>query len=299
MSTVKTKIDADLVLSFLKENFDALITHIEFISGGESSQAFSFQTEKGSFVIRINGSKGSFEKDEYAFKHFASEIIPIPEIIRIGQLDEKYFFAISAKAEGKIIWELSEEEYQRIFPEFMAILDEIHKIDVSKYTGYGKWNLIGVAKSASWKENILSVNEYPVKGDLFETSFLEKDVWKKIYAEIEKLVPFCPEERWLVHGDYGHNNVISDGKRITGVLDWAESIYGDFVYDIAWLTFWNSKERAEQIRDYYSQRGIQNFTERLLCYELLIGLGSLSFYAYSQQEEKYDGTKIRIFDLLK
>ncbi len=298
MSTVKTKINKDLVLTFLNENFDASITDIEFIAGGESSQAFSFQSEKGDFVIRINGDKNSFEKDEYAFNTFASEKIPIPKIIRIGQINEKYYFAISTTAEGKIINELSEEEYQETFPDLLRVLDAIHAIDITEYPGYGKWNLNGIGKFQSWRDCVLSINEYPVKDNLFEVSFLERDVWDKIYTQIQGLVKFCPKERWLVHGDYGHNNALSDGRKITGVLDWAESVYGDFVYDIAWLSFWNSKEHAKQIDAHYSQKEIPNFAERLLCYKLCIGLGSLSFFAYSQQKNKYDSTKIRILNLL-
>lgn len=298
MSTVKTKINKDLVLDFLKENFDASITNIEFISGGESSQAFSFHSDKGNFVIRINSNKRSFEKDEYAFNTFASEKIPIPKIVRIGQIDEKYYFAISTLAIGKIINELTEEEYQETFPDLLRVLDEIHAIDISKYSGYGSWDLNRIGKFQSWKDSVLSVNEYPTKENLFEVSFLERAVWNKIFTHIQELVKFCPEEKWLVHGDYGHNNAISDGRKITGVLDWAESIYGDFIYDIAWLSFWNSKEHAKQIDTYYSQKEISNFAERLLCYKLCIGLSALSFFAYSEQKEKYESTKERIFNLL-
>lgn len=63
MSTVKTKINQEIVFSYIKDNFDSSISNLEFIDGGEMSQAFSFRTIKGNFVIRVNTSSRSFLKD--------------------------------------------------------------------------------------------------------------------------------------------------------------------------------------------------------------------------------------------
>ena len=47
MSTVKTKIEKNIVFSYIKNNFDNSVSNLNFISGGEMSQAFSFQTDIG------------------------------------------------------------------------------------------------------------------------------------------------------------------------------------------------------------------------------------------------------------
>lgn len=298
MSNVKTKIDQEIVFSFIKNNFDNSVSNLEFINGGEISQAFSFQTNKGNFVIRVNTNSKSFYKDQYAFERFGNKGIPIPKIITIGHIDDIYHFAISEKAEGKHITALAEEEYNKTLPSLLEIMNTIHSLDIKETKGFGKWNLEGVGPYNSWKEFILAVNEFQDKENLFKTSFLEIDVWQKIYSEIEKLSEFCPEERFLVHGDYGNNNAVSDGERVTGVFDWADSLYGDYLYDIAWITFWlKNPERIKQIENYYESKNISNFKERLLCYKLRIGLGSLSFYAYSNQKDKYDSIKQRTLNL--
>ena len=299
MSTVKTKIDQEIVFSYLKDNFDDSVSNLEFINGGEMSQAFSFETNKGNFVIRVNTSSRSFYKDQYAYEHFGGKGIPIPEIIKIGQMDDVYHFAISEKAEGKHITVLTDDEYNKTLPSLLKIMDEIHDIDIKDTSGFGKWNLEGVGQYSSWKDFLLAVKEYPEKENLFETSILEKDVWQKIYSKMEELMKVCPEERFLIHGDYGNNNAVSDGERVTGVFDWAESSYGDYLYDIAWITFWLKRpERIKQIEDYYESKNIPNFEQRLLCYKLRIGLSSISFYAYSKQQDKYDSIKQRTLDLL-
>lgn len=300
MSTVKTKIKQDIVFSFIKNNFDNSISNLELINGGEMSQAFSFQISKGNFVIRINTSSRAFYKDQKAFEIFGNNGIPIPEIIKIGQIDDIYHFAISKKAEGKHITDLTEEEYKKTLPSLLKIMDHIHEIDINDSSGYGKWNLEGIGRNKSWREFLLTINEFQNKEDLFKNSFLEIDVWEKVYSEIKKLSEFCSEERFLVHGDYGNNNAVSDGERVTGIFDWADSLYGDYLYDIAWITFWLKKpERIKEIEGYYEAKNIPNFKERLLCYKLRIGLGSLSFYAFSNQKDKYDSIKQRTLNLLR
>lgn len=292
MSTVKTKIASEIVLAFLKNNFDNSVESVEFIKGGEMSQAFSFTAKNGNFVIRVNTSPRSFYKDDYAYKHFANPKIPIPEIIQIGKLDDYYHFAISTKAEGKHINELTNEQYVKTLPSLLNTLDAIHSTDTSEAIGYGKWNAEGKSEFPTWKDFVLSAKNYVEKENLLETSFLEKEVWQNIYSHIEKLVKFCPEEKFLVHGDYSHNNVISNQEKVTGVFDWAESMYGDYVFDVAWMTFWMKQpEKVQATEKIYAGRNIPNFAERLLCYKLRIGLVSLSFYAFSQQKEKYDSVK--------
>ncbi len=109
-----------------------------------------------------------------------------------------------------------------------------------------------------------------------------------------ELLKFCPEDRYLVHGDYGFGNILSDGTRITAVIDWEASMYGDFLFDVAWLSFWSRKPDLESLYAEHlksQNREVPHFAERILCYKLYIGLRTLSFFAYSNQKEKYDGLK--------
>lgn len=300
MSVVKAKIEQEKVVLYLKNNFDDSIDHVELVVGGESSQVFSFQASSGDFIIRVNmWSTSGFEKDSYAFNYFKTENILIPEIIEIGKIDEKYNFAISKKAKGATINNLCDEEYHKTFPNLLNILDAIHCTDINNSSGYGRWSNDGIAPYNSWKEFIFSVQRWVQNKDVFTNSFLEKDVWEIIFKKMAKLAELCPEERYLVHGDYGNNNVTAEDGKVTGVFDWADSLYGDFVYDIAWMTFWlKSKEKQQSLEKYYEERNIKNFAERLFCYKLRIALGSMSFYSFSKQKEKYDLVKELILRLL-
>lgn len=304
MSTHKTTADPEKILSFLKGEFSD-VSEFRHIEGGEGSQAYSFDAGGKQYIVRVNKhNPRGFKKDEYAYSHYASPKLPIPRIQKIGETDGLYF-CISERVPGKILNEFSREERERMLPEMFSVLDVIHAADISESEGYGKWDETGKAESAGWKEHLMNVDMYAKGGggmpSLFDTTFLEQDFWDIAYGVFVGLVQHCPEERSLIHGDYGFNNVLSGGKNITGVIDWEVSMYGDPLFDIAWLSFWSFDVdyQAEYLK-YIDARGMQmdHYADRLLCYKLYIGLGSLSFFAYSGQREKYDGSKKAIQKLL-
>jgi len=304
-STHKTKINIAIVSNFLERSFTNMVSNIKYISGGESSQAFSFKVDNEEYVIRVNDrNPDGFRKDEYAFKHFSSNGIPIPEVISLGKMNDDYYFCISRKAKGKTIEAFSDLERENILPDILHVLDKIHAIDILGKAGYGKWNSDGIAKKASWRDALLSVDEY-VWGDegkpsFFETTFLRQDMWERGYKKMLDLLPYCPEEKYLVHGDAGSDNILSDGNHVTAVIDWADSRYGDFLFDVAWLIFWCTDDSYKKIcLDYYADREIPHIAERLLCYQIFIGLNSLSFYAYSNQEDKAQFSIRKLLKLLE
>lgn len=303
MSILKTKVNSKVCLNFLTKNFDPNISSLSPIKGGEMSQAFSFGVNNHKYVIRVNKNKKSFEKDKYACEHFASDKIPIPQIVKTGQINKDYYFAISKKANGKDLDNFGEKVIKILMPQLISILDAIHQVDIRDKENYGYWDSQGRAKFKSWKKFILARkdSDYHNWEEIFGKTFFKKEVFDRLYKEIVKLVKYIPEERQLVHGDYGFNNVISDGVEITGVADWGESMYGDFLYDVAWLGFWSSTIKYGEIFEkHYRTKGLKipHFTERLLCYKFYLGLGSLSFFAKSNQEKSYIWTKDRLFSLL-
>ncbi len=302
MSKLKTVIDEKEVISFLQNNFDKNVNSVNFITGGEMSQAFSFYTDKN-YVIRINSKQESFNKDRYAFDHFASYELPIPQIFKIDRFNEKYYFAISELAKGKNLDTYSIDDQYKLLPQLISILDTIHSVQIDDTKKFGYWNEKGEALFESWKDYILNKKDdvYSNWEKLYEETSLEKEIVNQITEKINKLCEFLPEERYLVHGDYGSNNVTADGEKITGILDWGESLYGDFLYDVAWLQFWSSGISYSVIfKDHYEKtnKNCDYYHERLLCYQLHLGLGALGFFALSDQKSSYIWTKEKILSLM-
>ncbi len=96
--------------------------------------------------------------------------------------------------------------------------------------------------------------------------------------------------------------MVIQGDKIVGVLDWIDSFYGDFVYDIASLDFWMPRPRLpEHFQQYYAEKGISvpAFAERLHCYQCYMALSALRFFAKFQNRDGYNWTRQRVLDIIR
>jgi hygromycin-B 4-O-kinase len=130
MSTVKTKINAQVVTDFLKQQYNVADVTLETIADGEMSQAYFFAVHGQQKVLRINATTDEgFRKDMYAKEHFASKQLLIPAIEDVGQLDNGMYFAISERSVGKTLYAFTTGELIRLLPEIIATAEAIHAIE--------------------------------------------------------------------------------------------------------------------------------------------------------------------------
>jgi len=293
MSTNKTQIDHGAAEHFVQDRLHIPNLTLEPIADGETAQAYYFDTPEGPRVLRVNSKDDSgFHKDRFAQTHFGSDTVPIPRIFDIGEIESGLFYAVSERAPGKTLDKFNKAEIDSLMPKIITTLDAIHAIPPIG-EGYGNWDLHGKGQSSSWREQL----EKDLQEDDDETTsadFYDATLTDSLRTEITGMLDGLPEERKLVHWDYGFNNTLSDGTSITGVIDWEHAAYGDFLHDVAWLDFWDEKQGyAEAFKKFYADQGrdVPRFDERLTCYKLLIGVGSLGFFARSRQLEKYENAK--------
>lgn len=301
-STLKTKIEETKVRAFLEGKFDGEITGLEPIAAGEISQCFFFEANGEQYVIRVNKKNEGFKKDAYAAEHFGGVAVPIPESIEVGELGNELSYSINKRVPGTTVDRVNPEVKVAIVPAVISTLDAIHSTPVTQ-NGYGDWDENGTGKNKSWNEYLSAHhgNFFKGKDKEMPSPFFERDVFERLALKYKSLIPSCPEIRQLVHGDYGFNNALSDGQTITGVIDWEHSKYGDFLYDVAWLSFWEREiDYKEIFRKHYEEKGIAipNYDERILCYILHFGLGVLYHFANSNQERLYNESRDRLLILL-
>ena len=65
------------------------------IKEGQESQAYWFSRGGREYVVRINSNMEGFKKDKYAYEHFRSDRVPIPEVVETGNFDGTHYFCIS------------------------------------------------------------------------------------------------------------------------------------------------------------------------------------------------------------
>lgn len=256
--------------------------HIFSVKEGQESQAYWYRYHRKKYIIRINPVLEGFKKDWYAFLHFSSDTVLIPRIFEIGEYDDTCFYCISAKAEGETYQDSSKETVKRLLPDITRILLAISETDLAGTTGYGKFDsATGNAPFSSWKMYLLDILDDKKFNwnEIKRKTFINGTLIDEITEEFRTLVPFCPETRNLIHGDFGSNNLlVGAAPAFTGVIDWDCAAYGDFLYDVATAYFWRTWLMCmAETAAYWGKTfcGLPNYDKRIRCYALSIGLNEI------------------------
>ncbi len=308
LSGIKPAITADQVLPLLQEYLGAPIRDLAVVEGGQVAQTFSFAVDARRYIVRFNAPMlVNFEKDAYVYAHFCGPRIPIPRVVHIGRLGN-IPYAISERAPGRNLLEISRADYLALIPEMVAVLDAIHEIRVDDKPGYGIFDGRGAAPMPGWPAFLLSINQEEPETDfygkwhtLFHDSFLDRDLFERLYGRMAELARYCPEERSLVHGGYGFGNVLAQDGHISAVLDWVDAKYGDFLYDVAWLDFWSPEDGwCDRFRQHYGRLGrtVPSYAERIACCQCYMALDGMRFFAKGGSRSGYDWVCKRVISML-
>jgi hygromycin-B 4-O-kinase len=289
-------------VGFLRERFGA-DAHITVMRPGEWSAAYSVKTAVLDLVARFSAYDEDFEKDAYAARYSSPEL-PIPPIIEWGPALDG-FYSVAERVGGEHIDGLDETRMRRVLPLLFAALDAMRVVDLSDASGYGGWRADGRTSHPSWREWLLRfVDEPATRGspgwrELLRDRPTTVRSFEEGYERLVQLAEPCPEVRHVIHDDLINRNVLVEGDRISAVLDWGSSKYGDFLFDLAnlvfyrpWFPAWRNIDFAAEALAHYQSIGlaVPHFAERLRCYTLRIALDGI---AYSAFRKRWDEVELR------
>lgn len=274
----KTKYSVEYIKSFLEDKYKCEIVLNPVVEGMES-QVYAFNYDNHDYIIRINPNIEGFKKDEYAYKHFNSDLIPIPRIIEVGKFSSDYY-CISERIKGITLEDSSEAVVVNLIGDIDKLWSNISSIDISSSSGYGVFSSeTGNAPFSSWREYLLDIlNKEKYDWEMIKKSdYIDSAVIDKTINMFKELIEFVPNERKLRHGDYGSNNLLvaENELKITGVIDWDLSSYGDPMYEVASANFWSDWLLCmKKTADYWNElfKIFPNYQEIISCYQLHLGL---------------------------
>lgn len=287
-------IDADAAARFLTDHLGHPVDNVHEVGAGAWSNCFGFTNLDTEYVVRFGNYVDDYQKDQAA-SAFSSPRLPIPVVTEVGTAFNGYF-AISTRAHGVPLESLDAADWAATIPELLAVLDEMRAVPVAADAGFGGWAANGKAPFASWRDFLLAVSAddperrtYGWTTRLADSPFGDEP-FHAGYARLTELSRAIPSPQFLVHSDLINRNVLVRDRRITAVFDWGCSLYGDFLYDIAWIEFWapwypamNGVDFLAVARAHLEDRGVatDDLDDRVRCCLLHIGLDSLAYNAFT------------------
>ena len=291
MGDPRPRVDDAAVDKLLRERFGE-VGELATVRPGELSRVYRFDADGTGYILRLGQMGEGYAKDKLAHERFGGANLPIPRVVEIGRLGELWF-CISARLPGTPSLHLPPAEYVRARPAIAATMQRIHALPPLA-PGFGPVDREGRGQHGSWRAWLAQTGEetdgfWRDWRDRLVDSFLEWDRWDRLRGRMLELLARCPEERRVVHGDYGYDNVLVEDDRVTAVLDWANLMYGDPLYDVAWLQLFLTVN--DGIVD---PAGYPDYQARVDAYSLRIGLDALRFYARTDQRPQYEHLKARL-----
>ncbi|KOR89352.1 phosphotransferase family protein [Paenibacillus solani] len=303
----KPTLETSEVEVVLSKHFDSIVTGVTSLNGGNLSAVFSFLVFDKEYVIKFSDLAGSFETERFISDLLTSQGIPFPSCLGLGEF-KSFNYLISEKISGLNLASCSPEQQRQLLPEVIQLLTQMNHIELGQTHGYGFINTSGNGAYSSWREHIIAVNAEDQAGtfwdgwyDLFKTSCLEKDVFDECYNRLLAYSSYNEPYRCFIHGDFHQFNIMSNGQRITGIID-TNGKYGDFLVDLATLD-WHLRnlDVIREYQKYLQQMGISipNFKERLIGAKYYNGLIGLRFYAKMGWKDAYSGLRNELLNLTK
>ena len=298
--------------AFLHGHFGANVQSIQELGRGEWSVAFAYRFDGHDYVARFGLFDEDFLRDRIVAK-YASERLPLPQIVEIGRY-KNGFFAISERAYGHFLDRLAENAMRTALPNLLETLDAVKEIELNDTSGFGGWDSRGMAPHASWQDALLDVvNDRPEKRIHGWRKSLEEvpanlALFEQAAALFATKVALCPNERHLIHNDLLNRNILVENNRVTAMLDWGDSRYGDYLYDLAhllywwpWFTQWRNIDIQGEIEQHYQTKmvDVKDFYERLQCYQMHIGLDSMAYHGYTKRWDHFEWSVKRTFEVAR
>lgn len=250
-------------------------------------------------MARFGPYADDFRKDALMAR-FRPPGVPIPAVLESGETPWGYMQVVD-RVHGTLLDDLDQEGAVRVLPDLLSVLDELASAAIPDREGYGLFDPDGRAPYPSWQKALLAVGEdHPglrIHGwrDKLHASPVGTGPFDEAFSALSELVPDLPNDPGVVHQDLLHRNVFTDGFHITGIIDWGNALFGDSLYDWAWLLYWMPFHPAWRTLDvrahfarHWAQRGQvpHDASRRLLAYQIHIGLDAQAYNAFRGRHDE-------------
>lgn len=216
---------------------DGRVTKVTTVPGGRSKGTLLLDVEgRNGIVIRLDFSAaltGTSVTDEYPVIAAVSRAglrVPTP----LGVEDDPAviggrfiaFEKIAGKSMGTLFASDATPDFCRNFARELA---KLHNLDI---------DALGLADQLTYGQGdnpvaaLIAHHEHSYRSQMQPQPLMDA-----AFAWLHRQLPAIGIRRYLVHGDCGLHNVMGEGDRLTGLLDWEFTHVGDPAEDLAYCRF--------------------------------------------------------------
>lgn len=234
----------------MEEKYKNYIKKIKQSAGVNDSENFE-QAKEGThhkvflsskFVIRLREeTNGALLREAEFLKEIKHPLVPT--VIWSGKI-EQVDTMMEERLPGQLLsntWRLMNDKEQNNVVsnliEFLQFLRAQRKNSVySVQTGKSYKNFLQYLLEG-YEQKINQIQKYKLANDLIFAinSIIQKQTYQKLFLKSPWM---------LVHSDLIIHNLLADGKKLTGVVDWELALNGDSDYDLARLFYYQECARA-------------------------------------------------------
>ena len=307
------RVSLDEAAAFLAARHSSGVEDVEILRGGFWSAAFGYRADGRELVVRFGERRDWFEVDRAAMA-FAAPDLPVPEVLEIGDAFGGAY-AISVRHHGRFLEDVRPDEAAVAGPAVVRTLDALRRVSAPPHASTA-WHDPGSSPDRlTWRrwltDGLIDHPHRRVSGwrRLLAADEAVDQVFRAAERRVGELAKVCPERRDLVHGDLLNRNVLvaDDGSQVTAVFSWKCSVRGDFLFDVAWCTFWGTWRPGVAAMDLWhrtansstlAREDLADAAIRHHCYELQIGASHLGWNAWCGKAEELRAVAARTRDIL-
>lgn len=248
-------------------------------------------SEEEAYIVRT----GVFGEDRRAFEFFVDDWIaktlgrrmaPIVPVywIDLSRAYCSFDYEIVGAAAGVQLKQLEDPDTQAVDPQLLfelgCLVAHVHAVETD---GFGLLDIRSLIERPheraagvfqTWQEYLLLNLDQHVRVCL-KIGAIDQQEGANIRCIFDHAASHLPVvASHLLHGDLGHHNILTDGERITAIIDWEDCLCGDPVFDIAyWGTFCRDIMREPFLEGYRTIRELpEDFETRYWLYYLRVAL---------------------------
>jgi len=251
--------------------------NIQAILGGMVSQTFLFWSDNRKRVFQIGGKRKDYEKQLYISERY-KDILSVKIIDKVHENTDAHAYIFSDYIEKCRVADLNAQEFIDIIPSILDTIDKLSEIEAPANSGFGKFDANGIASFSNWRDYIEAIYNDEVY-DWLKFRRFDYTIINKAIAILQENINCIKidQQPYLIFGDMGENNLLADGKQITGMIDWDYAMYGDPLYEIATVLFWYDNEDSKKyaplvsaLKDKYLSSEINKM--KIYCYIIRMSL---------------------------